>query len=160
MGNNHWHQSEEPFKLFVESVQDYAIFILNSEGRVATWNAGAERIKGYKPSEIIGQHFSRFYPEEVRSTKPQELLDRALREGKVEDEGWRVRKDGSKFWARVTITAIKDENGILVGFGKVTRDLTEQKRAEQALQHSEERSRLFVEAVQITPSSCWTLTAV
>jgi PAS domain S-box-containing protein len=123
----------------VESVQDYAIFMLDKEGRIATWNAGAERTKGYQTSEIIGQHFSRFYPEDVRSTKPQELLDRALRVGHVEDEGWRLRKDGSKFWARVTLTAVKDENGTLVGFGKVTRDLTEQKLTQKALEDSRQK---------------------
>lgn len=131
-----WHHREEPFVLFVESVQDYAIFMLDVQGIVSTWNAGAERAKGYTSSEIIGKHFSAFYPQDVRSTKPQELLNRAASEGHVEDEGWRVRKDGSKFWARVTITAVKDESGTLIGFGKVTRDLTEQKRNEQALEDS------------------------
>src|ERR1043166_932333 len=122
--------------------------MLDLAGRVTTWNLGAERIKGYTSSEIIGKHFSLFYPEDVRSTKPQQLLDWAVREGHVEDEGWRVRKDGAQFWARVTITAVKDENGVIVGFGKVTRDLTEQKRTEMSVRRSEERSRLFVEAVQ------------
>jgi PAS domain S-box-containing protein len=143
-----WHQREEPFKLFITNVQDYAIFMLDLDGRIVTWNPGAERIKGYTSAEIIGQHFSQFYPEEVRATRPQQLLERAAREGHVEDEGWRVRKDGSQFWARVTITAVKDASGKIVGFGKVTRDLTEQKRTESALRRSEERSRLFVEAVQ------------
>ncbi len=149
LSETHWHQREEPFRLFIESVQDYAMFMLEPNGRVATWNAGAERTKGYKASEIIGQHFSRFYSEEdVRDGHPQRLLDLALEEGRAEDEGWRVRKDGSKFWARVTITAIRDATGKLIGFGKVTRDLTEHRRAELALRSSEERSRLFVEAVQ------------
>ena len=120
-----WHQSEEPFRLFIESVQDYAIFMLEPDGRIASWNAGAERAKGYKSSEIIGQHFSRFYPEQdVLEGKPQKLLALAEKDGRVEDEGWRVRKDGSKFWASVTITAIRDASGKLIGFGKVTRDLT------------------------------------
>ena len=93
-----WHQREEPFRLFVESVQDYAIFMLDPDGRIVTWNAGAERAKGYKASEIIGRHFSSFYTaEDVRAGRPQRLLDLALREGRVEDEGWRVRKDGSEF---------------------------------------------------------------
>jgi PAS domain S-box-containing protein len=149
LSETHWHQREEPFRLFVESVQDYAMFMLEPDGRVATWNAGAERTKGYKASEIIGQHFSHFYSEEdVRDGHPQRLLDLAMEEGRAEDEGWRVRKDGSKFWARVTITALRDATGKLIGFGKVTRDLTEHRRAEVALRSSEERSRLFVEAVQ------------
>src|SRR5258708_1162311 len=149
LSETHWHQREEPFRLFIESVQDYAMVMLEPNGRVAAWNAGAERTKGYKASEIIGQHFSRFYSEEdVRDGHPQRLLDLALEEGRAEDEGWRVRKDGSKFWARVTITAIRDATGKLIGFGKVTRDLTEHRRAEVALRSSEERSRLFIEAVQ------------
>ncbi len=144
-----WHGRDEPFKLFVQNVEDYAIFMLDVEGRIATWNSGARRIKGYDASEIVGQHFSRFYPEEdVRAGKPRTLLDRAIKAGHVEDEGWRVRKDGSKFWANVTITAVKDDAGKLIGFGKVTRDLTERKRAELALLRSEERARLFFEAVQ------------
>jgi PAS domain S-box-containing protein len=144
-----WLGRDEPFKLFVQNVEDYAIFMLDVEGRIVTWNPGARRIKGYKASEIVGQHFSRFYPEEdVRTGKPQTLLNRAIKAGHVEDEGWRVRKDGSKFWANVTITAVKDDAGKLIGFGKVTRDLTERKRAELALHRSEERARLFVEAVQ------------
>src|SRR5882762_445561 len=144
-----WHQREEPFRLFVESVQDYAIFMLDPEGRIVTWNAGAERAKGYKASEIIGRHFSSFYSaEDVRAGRPQRLLDLALKDGRVEDEGWRVRKDGSQFWANVTITAVRDAAGKLIGFGKVTRDLTEHRRVDIALRHSEERSRLFIEAVQ------------
>ncbi len=144
-----WHGKEEPFRLFIESVQDYAIFMLDPEGRIASWNAGAERTKGYKASEIIGRHFSTFYAkEDVHSGKPQRLLALAEKEGHAQDEGWRVRKDGSKFWASVTITAIRDSDGKLIGFGKVTRDLTERRRAELALRRSEERSRLFIDAVQ------------
>lgn len=144
-----WHQREEPFRLFVERVQDYAIFMLDTEGRVVTWNAGAKRIKGYNTSEIIGQHFSSFYPDEDRRAgKPQRLLDRAAKEGHAEDEGWRVRKGGTRFWANVTITAIRDAAGKLTGFGKVTRDLTERRHSELILRHSEERFRLFIEAVQ------------
>src|SRR5579859_8239862 len=114
-------QSDEVFRLLVDSVKDYAIFLLDPKGIVSTWNQGAERIKGYKSSEIIGQHFSRFYPEQdVRDGYPQRLLDLAAEEGRVEAEGWRVRRDGSKFWARVTITAVRDSTGKLIGFGKVT----------------------------------------
>lgn len=126
----------ELFRLLVEAVQDYAIFMLDPDGRVATWNLGAERIKGYKASEIIGQHFSIFYSEEDQASgKPARELVIAIREGRVEDEGWRLRKDGSPFWACVTITALHDAAGKLVGFGKVTRDFTERMQAEKALQN-------------------------
>ena len=119
------------YQLLIESVRDYAIFILDPGGHVATWNIGAERLKGYKPSEIIGQHFSKFYPpEDKEARKPERELEIAIREGRVEDEGWRVKKDGSRFWANVIITALRDERGVLVGFAKVTRDLTERRRAE------------------------------
>ena len=139
----------EAFRLFVSDVQDYAIFLLDTSGRVKSWNAGAERIKGYKSSEIIGKHFSGFYlDEDVQSGKPQKLLDQAVRDGHVEDEGWRVRKDGSKFWASVTITPVKNASGKVIGFGKVTRDLSERRRRELALRRSEERSRLFIEGVK------------
>ena len=140
---------EEQFRLLVEAVPDYAIFMLDLEGRVTTWNAGAERIRRYKASEIIGQHYSRFFLEEdVQSGKPLQLLDRAAKEGRVEDEGWRVRKDGSTFWAHVTIEVIRDEAGKYVGFGNLIHDLTEAKRAEHALRWSEDRFRLMAEAVQ------------
>jgi len=130
-------QSEQRFRMFVEAVRDYAIFMLDPQGNIATWNAGAERIKGYKPWEIIGQHFSVFYPEEdLKWQKPARELKVAAEEGRFEDEGWRLRKDGSKFWANVIITAIKDENGRLLGFGKVTRDLTEKMFAHMELQRA------------------------
>ncbi|HWG58544.1 MAG TPA: PAS domain S-box protein [Candidatus Acidoferrales bacterium] len=123
--------------LFLASVHDYAIFTLDLEGRITTWNAGAERAKGYKSSEIIGRHFSCFYPEEdVKNNKPQRLLDEAARNGRVEDEGWRVRKDGTRFWADVVITAVKDDAGNLLGFSKVTRDITERMMARKALEDS------------------------
>ncbi len=132
----------ERFHLLVESVKDYAIFMLDAGGRVATWNVGAERIKGYRAEEIVGQHFSRFYPpEDVQAGKPELELRSAAAAGRVEDEGWRVRKDGSRFWADVVITAVRDKQGTLVGFAKVTRDLTEQRRAETALRASEEQFR-------------------
>lgn len=124
--------SREPFRLMVESVKDYAIFMLDIKGHVVTWNAGAERIKGYKADEIIGKHFSIFYPDEDKKRdKPGYELDVATEVGRFEDEDWRIRKDGSRFWANVIITAIRDENGELRGFGKVTRDLTERKEAEE-----------------------------
>jgi len=118
-------------------VQDYAIFTLDLEGRVSSWNAGAERIKGYRAEEIIGQPISRFHPEEdVRSGKPRRELEIAAREGRYEDEGWRLRKDSSRFWANVIITAIHNEAGQLIGFSKVTRDFTERREAQQRLESS------------------------
>src|SRR6185503_13799491 len=112
--------AEERFQLLVESVKDYAIFILDPRGHVSTWNTGAERIKGYRAEEIIGSHFSRFYPEEdVRAGKCELELEGAARDGRFEDEGWRIRKDGSRFWANVVISAIRDATGNLVGFSKV-----------------------------------------
>jgi PAS domain S-box-containing protein len=123
-------QSEERFRLLVESVQDYAIFMLDPDGYIQGWNEGARRIKGYTHDEIVGQHFSIFYtPEDLAKGIPSRNLDRAEKEGRWEDEGWRVRKDGTRFWADVVITALRDETGQLVGFGKVTRDLTERRRA-------------------------------
>ena len=127
-------ESERRFRLMVDSVVDYAIFRLDTEGRVASWNAGAQRINGYSEQEILGEHFSRFYPpEEVERGKPARELEIAAREGRYEEEGWRVRKDGSRFWASVVVTAVRDENGALLGFSKVTRDLTERNRAEAEL---------------------------
>ncbi|HEY1696691.1 MAG TPA: ATP-binding protein [Polyangiaceae bacterium] len=125
-------ESEQRFRLLVESVADYAIFMLDPSGVVTTWNTGAQRIKGYRAEEIVGQHFSRFYPpDDVRAGKCEMELEGAAREGRYEDEGWRVRKDGTRFWANVVITALRDDTGRLVGFAKVTRDLTERKRAEE-----------------------------
>src|SRR6266403_2883247 len=119
-------ESEGRFRLLVESVRDYAIFMLDTQGVVLTWNAGAERFKGYRADEIIGQHFSRFYPPEALARGlPQHELDVASVTGAFEDEGWRVRKDGSQFWANVVITAIRGAGGQLLGFAKVTRDLTQ-----------------------------------
>ncbi|MGM9490109.1 hybrid sensor histidine kinase/response regulator [Ideonella sp. YS5] len=141
--------SEKSFRLLVESVSDYAIFMLDSEGRVASWNAGAQRIKGYRPEEIIGQSFERFYPpEKVAEGWPREELRRAIANGRIEDEGWRVRKDGSRFWASVVITALRDPRGRLQGFAKVTRDLTERRKQEEELRRSEEQLRLMLEAVK------------
>jgi PAS domain S-box-containing protein len=131
------HESEERFRHLVEAVRDYAIFMLDPEGRIVTWNQGAERIKGYSASEIIGQHFSKFYPEEdLQAGKPAMELEVAVRDGRIEDEGWRVRKDGSKFWATVVISAIRDEAGSLLGFSKVTKDNTERMLVLKALRDS------------------------
>jgi PAS domain S-box-containing protein len=128
-------QSEERFRLLVETVRDYAIFMLDPDGKVSSWNLGAERIKGYKPDEILGRHFSCFYPEEdVRRGKPQWELVIAAQEGRFEDEDWRVRKDGSRFWANVVITAVRDYSGKLLGFAKVTRDFTERIQTQKALE--------------------------
>jgi PAS domain S-box-containing protein len=120
--------------LLVEAVRDYAIFMLDPGGHVRTWNQGAARIKGYTAEEIIGSHFSRFYPpEDVEREHPQHELELALRDGRYEEEGWRVRKDGSRFWANVVITALHDADGTLIGFGKVTRDLTARRLGEEQL---------------------------
>ena len=128
-------RSEELFRLLIESVKDYAIFMLDARGMVMTWNAGAQRIKGYTPDEIIGRHFSTFYPEEdVQNGKPARELELAQRDGSVEDEGWRIRKDGTRFWANVIITAVFDRHNELRGFAKVTRDMTDRKRAEEMQQ--------------------------
>jgi PAS domain S-box-containing protein len=128
-------QSEERFRLLVEKVKDYAIFALDTEGKVASWNIGAERIKGYRPEEIIGKHFSVFYPpEDIAAGKPENELQVATAEGRFEDVGgWRVRKDGSRFFANVVISAIHDADGVLRGFTKVTRDITDRMRAEEAV---------------------------
>src|SRR2546421_4171235 len=142
-------ESSETFRQLVEGVQDVAIFMLDGAGRVSTWNSGAERIKGYRAEEIVGQHFSRFYPPEaVAEGKPARLLAIAARDGLVEDEGWRVRKDGARFWAEVTITALRDSEGAVIGFAKVTRDLTARQEAQDALHRSEQTFQLLVESIQ------------
>ena len=138
--------SEERFRLLVEGVQEYAIFQLDPEGHVASWNAGAQRLKGYDPAEIIGKHFSIFYPpEDLLRDKPRDVLARAVLHGQSEDEGWRVRKDGSRFWANVVVTALRDPKGNLLGFAKLTRDATEKRDKDEALTKAKELLELRVE---------------
>src|SRR5438876_4559258 len=128
------HLDYDAYRLLVQEVKDYAIFLLDTKGRIQSWNTGAQRLKGYTQKEIIGQHFSVFYTrDDLANKKPQRELEKALTEGRVEDEGWRLRKDGTRFWANVVITAIYDDDGNHVGFAKVTRDLTERRAAEEAL---------------------------
>ncbi|HEV2566591.1 MAG TPA: PAS domain S-box protein [Microvirga sp.] len=139
---------EGRFQLLVDAVTDYAIYMLDPTGVVASWNPGAQRFKGYTESEIIGEHFSRFYTEEDRAAElPRRVLETAAREGKFEAEGWRVRKDGTRFWAHVVVDPIRSPRGELIGFAKITRDLTERKKAQEALKESEERFRLLVQGV-------------
>ena len=136
--------SEQRFRLLVETVQDYAIFMLDPDGYIASWNAGAQRIKGWTADEIVGKHFRNFYPEEKQLERhPEHELQLAVRDGHYEEEGWRVRKDGSMFWAQVTLTAVHDATGQLIGFAKVTRDITERR---QMLLEQEEASRALAEA--------------
>jgi PAS domain S-box-containing protein len=143
------HETGELHRLLVESVDDYAIFALDENGYILSWNPGAQRFKGYTANEAIGKHFSVFYPpEKIEQGFPDFELREAARVGRFEDEGWRIRKDGSRFWANVVITALRDPSGNLVGFAKVTRDLTERRRAEDALRLSEERFRLLVQGVR------------
>jgi PAS domain S-box-containing protein len=147
-------RSEEQFRLLVQGVTDYAIYMLDPDGRVSNWNAGAQRIKGYRPDEIIGEQFSRFYTEADRAAgEPAAALRVAQAEGRFEKEGWRVRKDGTRFWATVTLTAVRDGDGVLEGFAKVTRDSTERRRQDdeltarqaQLVQHLKERDVLLQE---------------
>src|SRR5436309_2889151 len=127
------------YRLLIEAITDYAIYMLDPNGIVTSWNPGAQRFKGYTPSEIIGQHFSRFYTEEDQKRGiPALALATALREGKFENEGWRVRKDGTRFWAHVVIDPIRDDHGKLVGYAKITRDITERKKAQQELEVARE----------------------
>lgn len=140
--------NEERYRLLIEAITEYAIYMLDVEGRVASWNPGARRFKGYDPDEILGEHFSRFYTEEDQSAGlPQRALETAATEGRFENQGWRVRKDGSRFWAHVVIDPIRDSSGRLAGFAKVTRDLTERKQTETELKGSEQKFQLLVQGV-------------
>jgi PAS domain S-box-containing protein len=136
-------------RLVVESVRDYAIFALDATGHILTWNPGVERIAGYQATEILGRHFSIFYPpEDIAAGRPKRELEIATREGRYEEEGWRVRKDGTRYWTHVVLTAMRDRNGELRGFAKVTRDLTERRRSQEILQQSEERFQRLVQSVK------------
>jgi PAS domain S-box-containing protein len=136
------------YRLLIEAVTDYAIYMLDPTGIVSSWNPGAQRFKGYTPDEIIGQHFSRFYSEEdQKSGLPEKALETATREGKFESEGWRIRKDGTRFWAYVVIDPIRSKSGGIIGFAKITRDLTERRATEQTLKRSQEQFRLLVQGV-------------
>lgn len=135
-------------RLLIDAVVDYAIYMIDPDGIITSWNAGARRFKGYEEAEILGQHFSRFYTEEDRlAGKPQRALDTAISEGRFEGEGWRVRKDGTHFWSHVVIDPIRDPSGTLLGFAKITRDLTDRKMAEETLKQSEQQFRLLVQSV-------------
>jgi len=137
------------FRVFIETVRDYALFMLDPSGYVISWNTGAEAIKGYRAEEIIGRHFSAFYPpESIDSGLPAHELVTAAHEGRFEDEGWRIRKDGTRFWANVVITALHGSNGELTGYAKVTRDLTERRRHEESLRYNDMRFRTLVEGVR------------
>ena len=138
--------TDAQFRLLVESVSDYAIYLLDTAGRVMSWNAGAERIKGYSASEILGRHFSLFYPPEDRAAgRPDHMLEQAAKDGRVSAQGWRLRKDGSRFWADVVITALRSRSGALTGFAKVTRDLTTWRQAHERIRESEERLQAFTD---------------
>lgn len=135
-------EAERPFRILLQGVTDYAIYMLDPDGRVTNWNTGAERIKGYSPAEVIGEHFSRFYtPEDFNAGVPERALETARETGHYEAEGWRVRKDGTRFWASVVIDAIHDEDGKLIGFGKITRDMTERREAQLRLNENHLRVR-------------------
>jgi PAS domain S-box-containing protein len=152
-------RSEEYFRMLIDSVQDYGVFMLSTEGKIESWNQGAQRLKGYRAQEIIGASISRFFtPEEIAKRTPERLIEQALLEGRATYEGWMIRKGGSRFWALATLSAVEDEQGNLQGFSNVARDLTARKKAEDAMRESEERFRLLIDSVQdygvfmLTPS--------
>jgi PAS domain S-box-containing protein len=149
-------ESERSFRLLVQGITDYAIYMLDRTGRVANWNVGAQRIKGYSADEIVGQHFSKFYtPEDIAAGLPEKGLITAAREGRYEAEGWRLRKDGTRFWAAVVIDVIKDDNGRLIGFAKIARDITERKQAEEILRRNE--AAYLAEAQQLSQTGSFGL---
>jgi len=152
-GTSSKETSSEMLRLLVDNLKDYAITMLDPKGTVTSWSPAAERLKGYRSNEIIGKHFSTFYtPEDSASGKTERELEIAAREGRFEDEGWRIRKDGSKFWANVIITALRDESGKVIGFGKVTRDLSERKQAEEQIR---QQSREILEMATVPVVQVW-----
>lgn len=143
------NKNEARYRLLVDNIKDYAIFLMDPTGIIQTWNPGAEAVKGYRPEEIIGRSFTCFYTEEdLRRNHPQSELEIAIRSGRYEEEGWRVRRDGSKFWANVIITRLNDVDGRHIGFAKITRDLTDRRKNEEALREGEERFRLIIDSVR------------
>ena len=141
-------EAEESFRLMLDSVTDCAIIMLDEEGKVKSWNSGAQRIEGYEAAEIVGHRIECFFtPEDVAAGKPARALQQAATSGRFEDNGWRVRKDGSRFWANVVISAIRDHGGVLRGYSKLARDMTEQKRADDAVKENEARLRSILDTV-------------